>query len=77
VHTGRGFHAVVRQFPPEVEIVLWLNEHHGEVRGADGKGFEDTPLYQEARSASPVPSAYPGSTRTPSEQTSPRCWRET
>jgi hypothetical protein len=49
VHTGRGFHAVVRQFPPEVEIVLWLNEHHGEVRGADGKGFEDTPLYQEAR----------------------------
>ena len=49
VHTGRGFHAVVRQFPAEVEIVLWLNEHHGEVRGADGKGFEDTPLYQEAR----------------------------
>jgi hypothetical protein len=49
VHTGRGLHAVVRQFPPEVEIVLWLNEHHGEVRGADGKGFEDTPLYQEAR----------------------------
>jgi CobQ/CobB/MinD/ParA nucleotide binding domain len=49
VHTGRGFHAVVRQFPAEVEIVLWLNEHHGEVRGADGKGFEDTPVYQEAR----------------------------
>jgi hypothetical protein len=49
VHTGRGFHAVVRQFPPEVEIVLWLNELHGEVRGADGKGFEDTPLYHEAR----------------------------
>ena len=48
-HTGRGFHAVVRQFPTEVEIVLWLNEHHGQVRGVDGKGFEDTPLYQEAR----------------------------
>jgi hypothetical protein len=29
--------------------VLWLNEHHGEVRGADGQRFEDTPLYQEAR----------------------------
>jgi len=28
--------------PPEVEIVLWLNEHHGGLR-RDGKGFEDTP----------------------------------
>jgi hypothetical protein len=27
-------------------MVLWLNEHHGSVDGAEGASFEQTPLYQ-------------------------------
>src|SRR5215475_12751998 len=45
VHPGRGFHAVVGQFPPKVEIVLWLSEHPGEVgRAAQYGSSPDSPL---------------------------------
>jgi hypothetical protein len=46
VQTGRGFDSVASQFPASAEMVLWLNEHHGPVDGADGASFEQTPLYQ-------------------------------
>jgi protein traL len=29
----------------DAEIVVWLNEHHGAIRLADGKGFTDLPVY--------------------------------
>lgn len=47
LQTIRGFDSIASQFPPSVELVLWLNEHHGEVVGMDGAGFEDTPVYQK------------------------------
>jgi CobQ/CobB/MinD/ParA nucleotide binding domain len=47
VQTIRGFDSVASQFPSSVEMVLWLNEHHGGVDGADGSSFEDTPVYQK------------------------------
>jgi CobQ/CobB/MinD/ParA nucleotide binding domain len=50
VQTIRGFDSVASQFPPIVDLVLWLNEHHGGVDGANGASFEDTPVYQKHRS---------------------------
>jgi CobQ/CobB/MinD/ParA nucleotide binding domain len=50
VQTGRGFDSVASQFPASADLVLWLNEHHGSVDGADGASFEQTPLYQKHRS---------------------------
>lgn len=50
VQTGRGFDSVASQFPASADMVLWLNEHHGPVDGADGASFEQTPLYQKHRS---------------------------
>jgi hypothetical protein len=50
VQTGRGFDSVASQFPANVDIVLWLNEHHGPVDGSDSALFEQTPLYQKHRS---------------------------
>ena len=47
VQTIRGFDSVASQFPANVDTVLWLNEHHGSVDGADGSSFEDTPVYQK------------------------------
>ena len=47
VQTGRGFDSVASQFPASADMVLWLNEHHGPVDGADGASFEQTPLYQK------------------------------
>ena len=46
VQTGRGFDSVAAQFPASADMVLWLNEHHGPVDGADGASFEQTALYQ-------------------------------
>src|ERR1700739_1555908 len=47
VKPGRGFDSVASQFPANADMVLWLNEHHGPVDGADGASFEQTPLYQK------------------------------
>jgi len=47
LQTIRGFDSVASQFPSSVEMVLWLNEHHGGVDGADGGSFEETPVYQK------------------------------
>jgi hypothetical protein len=49
IQTTRGFDSVASQFPASAEMVLWLNEHHGPVDGADGASFEQTPVYQKHR----------------------------
>ena len=46
LQTGKGFDSIAKQFPASVDIVLWLNEHHGAIGTAEA-GFETTPLYQE------------------------------
>ena len=47
IQTTRGFDSVASQFPASADLVLWLNEHHGPVDGADGASFEQTPVYQK------------------------------
>ena len=46
LQTGRAFDSIATQFPANVGIVLWLNEHHGPVVGADGGDFEDTVIFK-------------------------------
>jgi hypothetical protein len=41
--------AVVAQFPPSVELVVWVNEFFGPIVTEAGEGFERTPLYQQNR----------------------------
>jgi hypothetical protein len=40
---------VVEQFPPSVELVVWVNEFFGPIVTEAGEGFERTPLYQQNR----------------------------
>ena len=47
VQTGKGFDSVAGHFPVSADIVLWLNEHHGPVKGKGTADFETTPLFQE------------------------------
>ena len=37
--------SIAGQMPPDVEIVVWLNEHFGRV--GNGKAFEDMEIYQQ------------------------------
>jgi hypothetical protein len=46
VHCGKGLEAMATQFPPEVQLIVWLNEHHGKIEQAVGSKFEETPLFQ-------------------------------
>jgi hypothetical protein len=43
--TANGFYAIAQKVP-EVPIILWCNEHFGELRTADGKAFEETDAYR-------------------------------
>lgn len=47
--TGKALAAVIEQFPPSVELVVWLNEFFGPIVTDAGEGFEQTPLYQQNR----------------------------
>ncbi|MCW3476244.1 nucleotide-binding protein [Limobrevibacterium gyesilva] len=47
--TGKALAAVMEQFPPSVELVVWLNEFFGPIVTDAGEGFERTPLYQQNR----------------------------
>ena len=47
--TVRGFASVAAQFPEHVDLVLWLNEHHGPIASPTGDGFETTHVYQQFR----------------------------
>lgn len=43
--TVRGFDSLAQQFPAAIPIVLWLNEFHGPVTGANKMEFEETPVF--------------------------------
>lgn len=45
--TANGFYAIAQQVP-QVPIVLWCNEHFGELRTAEGKPFGDTQAYKQS-----------------------------
>jgi hypothetical protein len=45
--TANGFYAIAQQVP-QVPIVLWCNEHFGELRTAEGKPFADTQAYKQS-----------------------------
>lgn len=47
--TGKALAAVIDQFPPTVELIVWLNEFFGPIVTDAGEGFEQTPLYQQNR----------------------------
>jgi hypothetical protein len=47
LQTVKGFNSLASQFPESVDIVLWLNEHHGPVAGVGGTPFETTPVFQK------------------------------
>ncbi len=47
--TIKGFASILESFPPSVRIVVWVNEFFGPVVNANGKGFEDLPVYLENR----------------------------
>jgi CobQ/CobB/MinD/ParA nucleotide binding domain len=47
--TAKALEAVIEQFPPSVDLVVWLNEFFGPVVTDAGEGFEHTPLYQQNR----------------------------
>jgi hypothetical protein len=49
LETGKALAAVVEQFPPSVELVVWVNEFFGPIVTEAGEGFERTPLYQQNR----------------------------
>lgn len=45
--TTNGFYAIAQEVP-DVPLVLWCNEHFGELRTADGKPFIDTQGYKQS-----------------------------
>ena len=47
--TAKALEAVIEQFPPSVELIVWLNEFFGPILTNAGEGFEQTPLYQRNR----------------------------
>jgi hypothetical protein len=46
--TSHNLETMASQMPPEVEIVVWLNEHFGPI-SQDGREFEDMRIYQAHR----------------------------
>jgi hypothetical protein len=46
--TLRGLDSLCSQFPPQAEIVVWLNEFFGPIE-SDGKTFEDMKVYKNYR----------------------------
>jgi hypothetical protein len=46
--TCNNLDAIASQMPPEVEIVVWLNEHFGPIE-QDGKPFEESEIYRTHR----------------------------
>lgn len=49
VDTGKALAAILRQFPAEVRVVVWLNAFFGPVVTQAGDPFEATPLYRTHR----------------------------
>jgi hypothetical protein len=47
--TAKALEAVIEQFPPSVELIVWLNEFFGPIVTDAGETFEQTPLYERNR----------------------------
>jgi hypothetical protein len=47
--TMKGLDAIARHFPPRIRIVVWLNEYFGPIVNANGKPFEELPVYTDNR----------------------------
>ena len=47
--TIKGLASILADFPPSVRICVWLNEFFGPVINANGKEFEELPVYLENR----------------------------
>lgn len=47
--TSKALLSVMEQFPPSVELVVWLNEYFGPVVTLGGQPFEQTRVFQENR----------------------------
>jgi len=47
IETIANLKAMVRQMPPEVDIVVWVNPHFGRVEDERGRPFEEMDVYQE------------------------------
>jgi hypothetical protein len=45
--TMKGLASIVRDFPPSVRVVVWLNEYFGPIVNASGKPFEELPAYTD------------------------------
>jgi hypothetical protein len=41
--TIKGLASIVRNFPPSVRVVVWLNEYFGPIVNASGRPFEELP----------------------------------
>jgi hypothetical protein len=47
--TMKGLASILRDFPPSVRIIVWLNEYFGPIVNASGKPFEELPAYIDNR----------------------------
>lgn len=47
IETLSEFDDLAKQLPPDVDLVVWKNEHFGLIVTLDGKKFEDMKVYQE------------------------------
>jgi hypothetical protein len=47
--TMKGLASIVRDFPPSVRVVVWLNEYFGPIVNASGRPFEELPAYADNR----------------------------
>lgn len=45
--TITSFADLVEQMPEKVQIVVWLNEHFGEIKAVDGTPFDEMKVFQE------------------------------
>jgi hypothetical protein len=47
--TVKGLTSLLADFPPSVRLVIWLNEFFGPIVNAQGKPFEELPVYSDNR----------------------------
>jgi hypothetical protein len=45
--TMKGLASIMRDFPPSVRVVVWLNEYFGPIVNASGKPFQELPAYTD------------------------------
>jgi len=47
--TVKGLTALVEDFPPSARLVVWLNEFFGPIVNAQGKSFQELPVYTASK----------------------------